>query len=66
MIESRARNQKIVINHIESFVIKYGIGHELMLLDFTRELATLLLKRTSDADCYIIDMLEDIEHIGEN
>lgn len=65
MIDTRIKNQKVVLDHITAFAIKYEC-HESMLLDFTRELTKKLLERAESEDCYTIDMLEDIERIGND
>lgn len=64
MLESIRKNQEAAQKVINDFAIKTGVSSSVLTL-FTKELMKALLNRAEDAECYTIDMLEDIQRLGE-
>lgn len=71
MINSREKNQRTVREAIAEYVKRAegagstDPGGDQDLLRFTKFLVSRLLTRMEDHDCYLIDMLDDIERMEE-
>lgn len=68
MIESRLKNQKMAKNAIDDYQKQNPItllARQLELIRFTKFLATRMLERAEEGDCYTIDMIEDLEKLEE-
>ena len=72
MIATREKNQRMVQDAINEFA-SMGVGSvdeairlhtRAILTRYTKFLAQRMLARAEDNDCYVIDMLEDIERMG--
>lgn len=65
MIESRKKNQAMLRNAIADYQNQYSTTNNRVadLFRFSRFLAQRMLKRAEDQDCYLTDMLEDLERL---
>ncbi len=71
MIISKAKNQQTAKNAITDFMNENPtfavtrVAKEMELINFVKFLAQRLLKRAESDDCYLIDMLGDLERLDD-
>jgi hypothetical protein len=68
MIKSREKNQKVVNRIIEEYHVEFyqfAKDRPAELRRFIKYFAKHIMTRMDEEDCFFVDMMEDIERLGD-